>query len=307
MENRILRIFIALVVSVSVFFMPVTVYATSDIEPPTVAAEIIGELLNIRVSDNDSGVESIFIDGYRFNYRVDGTLKVNAKDNYSNVEYISVYAVDFAGNKSDVVEVENPHYINADNDGNSEPVISPPVESADNNFNDQAAFTPDGTGSVMDNIIQQNGKEFFTITTDEGNVFYIIVDRQSNSENVYLLNAVTEDDLLNLSESSSGASQSSIPIPTTPEPPKQEEPEPEPIPTPEPPKSNSGSMIFVVIAVLAAGGAGYYFKIFKPKQDAEMQTDDLFGEDMEYEDDSDEYDDETEDDYEEYPGCLGEQ
>ena len=92
MENRILRIFIALAVSVSVFFMPVTVYATSDIEPPIVAAEIIGELLNIRVSDDDSGVESIFIDGYRFNYRVDRTLKVNAKDNYSNVEYISIYS-----------------------------------------------------------------------------------------------------------------------------------------------------------------------------------------------------------------------
>lgn len=59
-------------------------------------------------------------------------------------------------------------------------------------------FTPDGTGTVVDNATDEDGKEFFTITTPSENVFYLIIDRQRTEENVYFLNAVTEKDLLPL-------------------------------------------------------------------------------------------------------------
>ena len=304
MKNKIITAFFALAIVVSAFFVPMTAYAAGDSQEPTVTAEFIDELLHIEASDNDSGVESIFINEQRFNYRVDGALIVDVKDNHGNEAYINIYAVDFAGNKSDAVQIKNPYYTSSDNSG---PIIAPPSDSTEGVSSEQAPFTPDGTGTVTDNIIQQNGKEFFTITTEDGNVFYLVIDRQRDSENVYLLNAVTEDDLAALAENGgSGSSQNAIPIPTTPEPTEPTEPTPTPEPEPESPaKSNTGSMIFIIIAALAAGGAGYYFKILKPKQDAAAQVDDdLFGEDMEYEDDPDDEEyEETEDesDYEEYP------
>jgi len=63
-------------------------------------------------------------------------------------------------------------------------------------------FTPAGTGTVIDNATDGDGKEFYTIMTPNENVFYLIIDRQREAENVYFLNAVTERDLLALAEQS---------------------------------------------------------------------------------------------------------
>ena len=46
-------------------------------------------------------------------------------------------------------------------------------------------FTPPGTGTVVDNASDNDGKEFYTIKTEDGSVFYLIIDRQRNVENVY--------------------------------------------------------------------------------------------------------------------------
>ncbi len=61
-------------------------------------------------------------------------------------------------------------------------------------------LTPNGQATVLDHASGENGKEFFTITTANNNVFYLIVDRQREEENVYFLNAVTETDLLSLAQ-----------------------------------------------------------------------------------------------------------
>ena len=149
-------------------------------------------------------------------------------------------------------------------------------------------FTPAGTGTVVDNATDEDGKEFFTIMTPNENVFYLVIDRQREQENVYFLNAVTEKDLLALAE------QSEEPEEVTPTPPVTPEPTPEPIPepTPEPEKSgNIGMMIFVALAVLIGGGAGYYFKIYRPKQEQVASADDDYSE---YENDPyDEQEDDT--------------
>jgi hypothetical protein len=281
-------------------FMPVHAFAADIPEPPTVEARIEGDTLHIEATDNGLGVEAVYISDIRFNYRVDGALEVDARDYCGDGEKISVYAVDFAGNKSNVVEIDNPYY--------AEPLPDPeetesaiPVETPENQ-----PFTPSGTGTVVDNVTEKNGKEFFTITTDAGNVFYLIVDRQRAEENVYLLNAVTEDDLAALAEKSEKKDESAIPVPPAPTT-TTEQPEVTPAPE-EPPaaeSNNSGMMIFIVIAALAAGGAGYYFKIVRPKQQAadDEFDDDEDGEDggeddadMEFEKDPDENEDAASDD-----------
>jgi len=153
---------------------------------------------------------------------------------------------------------------------------------------EHAPLTPDGTGTVIDNVTNENGIEFFTITSAAGNVFFLIIDRHRDSENVYFLNAVTERDLMALAEESDEDWViSTTPPPIIPETAPTAPPvEAEPDPIPEPEEENGGGMgIFVVIVILVLGGgaAGYYFKIYKPKQDGAAD-------DFDYEDD---YSDET--------------
>lgn len=156
-------------------------------------------------------------------------------------------------------------------------------------------FTPEGTGTVLDNATDEDGKEFFTIMTPSENVFYLVIDRQRETENVYFLNAVTEQDLMALAEVSEGTGEtgaSAIPEPT-PEPEPAPEPEPEPTPEPEPEKGgNMGMVVVVVLVVLAGGGAAYYFKIYRPKQE-QADTHEDYDEYGEYEAEAEESEDDT--------------
>ena len=159
------------------------------------------------------------------------------------------------------------------------------------------ATPPGGQGTVIDNASgtsEESGREFFTIATPDENVFYLVIDRQRDSENVYFLNAVTESDLMALAEKDAdGPSQSAVPDPepvcsctqkcvpgavnaacpvcvlswqdctATAEAPGQTDPEPE-----KPQDSGgAGTVIIVLLAALAVGGAGWYIKIYKPKHD----------------------------------------
>ena len=171
------------------------------------------------------------------------------------------------------------------------------------------SIAPDGQATVVDNATGEDGKEFYTIITPAENVFYLIIDKQRETENVYFLNAVTEADLLALAEKS----EDSAPEPVTPAPEKctcKEKCEPgavnqkcpvckldlsgcegvepeapaldaeEPTKT-EPRKNNTGTIVIVLLVVLGAGGAGYYFKVMKPKKDLD-DADDF--EDIQFED-----------------------
>ena len=121
-------------------------------------------------------------------------------------------------------------------------------------------FTPDGTGTVVDNATDQDGKEFFTITTAEEAVFYLVIDRQRETENVYFLNAVTVADLMALAESSGE--------PTAPE------PTPEPVPEK---KGGAGPLLLALAVVVIGGGAGWYFKIYRPKHQKVAEPEEDYG------------------------------
>ncbi len=156
--------------------------------------------------------------------------------------------------------------------GGGEPTEEPPTETVVPEPDPEPnPFTPDGTGTVVDTATDEDGKEFYTIVTPEENVFFLVIDHQRESDNVYFLNAVTEEDLMALAASSEGVNgESAIPGGTAePEPPAEPEPAPEPIPEvePEPEKGGGpGMIILAVVVILGAGAAGYYFKIYRPKQ-----------------------------------------
>lgn len=169
-------------------------------------------------------------------------------------------------------------------------------------------FTPDGQATVTDNATEADGKEFYTFTTPEGNVFYLVIDRGRKSENVYFLNAVTETDLLALAAKEQGkdqGSESAVPLPEACACREKceagmvdtscpvcrndlascmgkaaENPGGGGIPAAESPAGgtgketgNAGMYIFLFLAMAAVGGAGYYFKIYKPKHELDDAED----------------------------------
>ena len=287
-------ILLAVMLCIGAFIFPTTAYASEDVTPPAVAAAVDGEILRVEASGGFLGVEAIFINEQRFNFRVDGVLSVDLLA-FRDSEIITVYAVDFAGNTSNIAVITNPHYVglaNQPDQPQSIPVTPPPSNP----------FTPAGQASVLDNASNDDEKEFFTFTTPAGNVFFLIVDRQRGSDNVYFLNAVTERDLIALAEQAGQeiSGGGGIPVSTAPQTPNEGQPdEPEPTDADDTPAPNSGgngngTMIFLLVAVAVAGGVGYYFKIVRPKRQAttdyddEDEDEDDMGEEMAFEDEAEE-------------------
>ena len=70
------------------------------------------------------------------------------------------------------------------------------------------AFTPDGNLTLIDDFLQievpgdeeaeQVEKQFITVQSKNGNTFYIVIDRNGETENVYFLYLVDEADLMAL-------------------------------------------------------------------------------------------------------------
>lgn len=142
-------------------------------------------------------------------------------------------------------------------------------------------FTPEGSATVVDNATDSQGKEFYTIMTPDENVFYLVIDKQRDSENVYFLNAVTESDLMTLAQKDT-QTQAAVTATEPEKPPEETEPvteppaqpeEPKEEPEPPAPKSNNGILFLALAAALAAGGLGYYFKVYKPKHELDDAED----------------------------------
>lgn len=135
------------------------------------------------------------------------------------------------------------------------------------------AFTEPGNGEVQDDIQNGSSKEFLTITTKNNNTFYLVIDRSSTSQNVYLLSQVDENDLKEFVD------QEKEPATVTPTPQvvidenkTEETDKKEEIAKPEKekmPQANTGAMATILILALGGVAAYYYFKIYKPKKEEE--------------------------------------
>ncbi len=79
-------------------------------------------------------------------------------------------------------------------------VVEPAVEATTSVMGNVPSlpFTIDGNLTLDDNLTSDDKKEFYTVHSKNGNEFFIVVDKASNSNNVYFLNAVDETDLLSL-------------------------------------------------------------------------------------------------------------
>ena len=186
------------------------------------------------------------------------------------------------------------------------------------------AFTPDGNLTLIDDFLQieipgdeeteQVEKQFITVQSKNGNTFYIVIDRNGETENVYFLNLVDEADLMALMESEDGetaaptcsctdkcvvgAINTNCEICRTnmsecigKEPVVDPEPT-EPVEEPtEAPKSTNFMPIIVVLILGAGGFAVYWFKFRKPKAKTSGSSD---LDDYDFGEDDEGYEEETE-------------
>ena len=136
-------------------------------------------------------------------------------------------------------------------------------------------FSVAGNGQLLDDISDDETKQFLTVQTKNGNTFFMVIDRSRNSENVYMLSLIDENDLAEFIEEEEPEPAEEKPAVVV------EEPKPEPVqeePGPEPEKGGMGLGALLTVILLGAGSIGgyYYFKIWKPKrEEEEAESEDL--------------------------------
>ena len=136
-------------------------------------------------------------------------------------------------------------------------------------------FSVAGNGQLLDDISNDETKQFLTVQTKNGNTFFMVIDRSRNSENVYMLSLIDENDLAEFLGEDETELEEEKPAVAVEEPrlePVQEEPRT------EPEKGGMGMGAVLTMILLGAGsiGAYYYFKIWKPKrEEEEAESEDL--------------------------------
>ena len=170
---------------------------------------------------------------------------------------------------------------------------APAEAPAETVIEDNRTLTPRGNAQLADDVSDNENLQFITVTARDGNVFYFVIDKGAQSENVYFLNTVDESDLEALVEKSDKKptatskpeqTENTAETDSTENDKRNTDSKTEKTEQPEQnrPKNNSG--LFIILALAAAAGiGGYYYKVILPKKKLE-QADDLDDFDFEDED-----------------------
>jgi flagellar basal body-associated protein FliL len=135
---------------------------------------------------------------------------------------------------------------------------------------DAVSFTPDGNLTLIDDFTRtdESDKQFITVKTRDESVFYIVIDRSANQENVYFLNLVDDQDLIAILNDE-GLTEEIETITKLPDPQESEQAKPSQTdPETTNPDSSPAAMQLIVILVFvtAIGGAAFWLIRSKPFQ-----------------------------------------
>lgn len=214
------------------------------------------------------------------------------------------FAYDGSGDDTTITsEDEYQKYIdsaNEDKKDSDDPALDVDWDISINpNVKGEGILTPEGNLTLVDDIDEAHSEalQYMTVQTKSGNIFYLIVDRSGDEDNVYFLNMVDESDLMALMDEETQEKFSEAMNPTVKEEEKKddstllfsnqdtkEDTEAKDVDK-EPVKekgSNPAGMLIVFIIIGAAVAGGYYFFKIKPQRE---QSD--IDEDMEFYDDED--------------------
>ena len=172
-------------------------------------------------------------------------------------------------------------------------------------------FSEEGGFVTRDLLYDENtNKQFITVQTSGGATFYIVidydkpVDEDGEQYQTYFLNTVDEADLLAAAEAAgvelascscsdkcaAGAVNTDCAVCAvnmTECAGVEQKPEPEPEPVAEPDaepeteKGNAGMLLLVLAVAVLGGGAAFYFKVYRPKQQAATEPEEDYGEELE--------------------------
>lgn len=170
---------------------------------------------------------------------------------------------------------------------------APAETPAETVIEDNRTLTPKGNAQLVDDVSDNENLQFITVTARDGNVFYFVIDKGAQSENVYFLNTVDESDLEALVEKSDKKptaiakpeqTENTAETDSTENNKKNTDSKTEKSEQPEQNRQKNNSGLFIILALaVAAGIGGYYYKVILPKKKLE-QADDLDDFDFEDED-----------------------
>ena len=178
-----------------------------------------------------------------------------------------------------------------------DPVEPPSMETVDPG----EGFTEDGNLVTRDLLYDKaTNKQFITVQTSGGNTFYIVIDYDKPTDEdgeqyqTYFLNMVDEADLLTAMQAAGGelpecacADKCAVGAINTDcavcavnmSECQGKAPEPAPVVEPEQPKAtgNGGMLLPALAVVVIGGGAGWYFKIYRPKKQRAAESEADYG------------------------------
>lgn len=322
-----------------------------DTEKPTLSASLTDGVLTIQGNDTVSGITAGTVNGTTYTELTDGKLRVQLTQKDFTTKQIEITVTDGAGNTSEKYVLQNPYYEWAkkqadkqasENSGGMATTTDTGTQNAVGTENTttaplpqdaQASAPTDAKGTVDERTVTgieeqlskegetadtvtktgtEDTKEFYTISTKSGKIFYLIVDNSKSQDNVYFLTEVSEKDLMNFTLSDTVTLPEVDTVYAEPEEQAEEE-RPETTETPENekeeekvqmPEDHNPFGTYLLIGLVAVGvlAGGYYVKVYKPKHEYddedEMEDEDDESEDSESEkrevDDVDEQEVDTE-------------
>lgn len=168
-----------------------------DQDKPTLNAGISSGILMVQAMDTTSGIQAVYVNGQKFTELTNDTVRIRLQQFDSAYENFTIQAMDGAGNGSDIYAIKNPYYKNPAAEENRENTIPDLPESAlPTNQAEATATVTDYTNTAEDG--ESERKEFYTIQTEDEKVFYLVIDHTKNSNQVYFLTEISENDLLHV-------------------------------------------------------------------------------------------------------------
>ena len=295
-----------------------TVYASEGQEYITISVEAednSGTLLYALDTDSPEA----FTPSNEFSIPAGTNHTIYVKDSAGNItsqEYISS-TEDYESyeEKSYVSEEDEGRTVNIDITLDDAPKPDTEPDYSDYEYAGDLLYDPAeaGQGTVYEKVESSSTdpnaeRIFYTVTTDEGEVFYLVIDQGQSTNNVYLLDQVKVSDLRALAVDDSGKSESSestsllSALSSGNENSSNDELISEESDSSKSKKSSmSGNLVILLILAVIGGGFYYYKNVYKNKKDEQMDLiDALDREDFEAEDeDDDEVDFGIDDDYQE--------
>ncbi len=294
-----------------------------DHTAPELKASIQGEFLQVEVSDAQSGVAAIQINGTVYDHTslTNGRLELSLKQYADAYEQLLVQAVDRVGNTSKAIALANPFFHNtpvttpgntkkpggsSSNSSGSrnttaptaEPTPAPTVAATAAPYTEIERgfpFSNAGNSFTRDLLYDRvTNKQFIAIETRNGDLFYMIIDydkpldEKGEKYETYFLNLVDSRDLLDIVDAKDIPDEPEV-IYVTPEPtevPAQSQIAEEK--NVQKPDSSKTMLGLAGISVLAGGGALWYFKQKKGKKRPPVQEYDFDSDEEEETNDRDE-------------------